>query len=619
MGPRRSLVLAVGLALVLVADMPRDDAPAQPASGPVGRVALAGPWILRSDAGDEGLRRGWARGGFAGSSVTVPYSPNAKPDRLRGRALMPAFNGTIAWFRTTFTVPAAGDYALDFGSVNHKATVWVDGRVRARHVGAYLPFEARFRAAPGRHTLVVRADYRDPLQMKRTGWHRTWFNFGGINRPVTLRPLAASDLTAPTLTTTLAPDGSAVARLSVEVRNRAASRPIAVEGELRRGEQRVPFAFPRRRVGAGDVAVLRTTVRVPTPALWSPAEPNLYELDLAVRGETSWRGRTGLRRLTWRGRALFVNGRRVRLRGAAIPEDAYGRGDALRPRDMDRLVAGLKAIGANATRSQHPLSPALLDRLDAAGIMVWQGVGPIDSPGAFRESTPARKRLARQRTLASYRELQLHPSIIVWSLANEVAGGGHRGGQAAYIDRMARELHRRDPGRMVGVDVWGAHPPKSDRGLLLYRNLDVVGLTDYIGWYENVRLRGAALVRAVRAKVRSFARAFPRKVVMVTEFGAEGNLANPAGAPGGYAFQQRLLSDHIRAYAREPELSGMLIWSLRDFEVTPRFRGGSIRGQVPDIRIRRGLNSKGLFTYAGRPKPAVATVRRLYGRLAARR
>jgi hypothetical protein len=615
---RRVAAIAALLALAMVGGMSRADTPPVGLSGAAGRVALDGPWILRSDHHNAGLRRGWARGGFAGSRVTIPYAPNARPDRLHPPALMPAFEGTIAWYRTTFEVPADGDYALDFGSVNHKAKVWVDGRLRARHVGPYLPFAAPFHARAGRHTLVVRADYRDPLQMKLDGWHRTWFNFGGITRGVTLRPLGRSDLLVPTATTTLRRDGSALVRLSVHVRNRDVRRPIRVSGELRHGAQRVPFAFAPARIGPGDVAVLRTTVRVPDPALWSPEQPNLYELDLAVPGESAWRGRTGLRQLTWRGRALFVNGRRVRLRGACVPEDAYGRGDALRARDMDRLVEHLKAIGANATRSQHPLSPALLDRLDEAGIMVWQGVGPIDAPGAFREDTPARQRLARERTLTSYRELQLHPSIIAWSLANEVAFAGHPGGQAAYIDRMARELHRRDPGRMVGVDVWGAHPPDSDRGLLLYRHLDVVGLTNYIGWYENVHLRGARLVRAVRAKVRSFARAFPDKVVMVTEFGAEGNAANPAGAPGGYAFQQRLLADHIRAYAREPELAGMLIWSLRDFEVTPHFLGGSIRHQVPDIRIRRGLNSKGLFSYAGRPKPAVAVVRRLYRRLAAR-
>jgi hypothetical protein len=305
----------------------------------------------------------------------------------------------------------------------------------------------------------------------------------------------------------------------------------------------------------------------------------------------------------------------VVLHGASLSEDAYGHGDALTGADMDRLVAELKAVGADATRSQHPLAPALLDRLDAAGIMVWQGVGPVDSPGAFREGTPARLRESRRRTRTSVAQLQLHPSIVVWSLANEVAGGGHSGGQAQFIDAEARELHRRDPGRLVGVDVWGSHPPSSDSGLQLYRHLDVIGLTNYAGWYSETGLSGPPLAAAVATATSAFERSFPDKLLMVTEFGAEGDARAPAGTPGSDGFQAQLLATHIATYAADPQLAGMLLWTLRDFEVTPAFRGGSIRALLPSLVLTPGRNEKGLFTYRGAAKPAVATVRRLFARL----
>jgi hypothetical protein len=54
------------------------------------------------------------------------------------------------------------------------------------------------------------------------------------------------------------------------------------------------------------------------------------------------------------------------------------------------------------------------------------------------------------------------------------------------------------------------------------------------------------------------------------------------------------------------------VWNLQDFALAPSFAGGSIRGQVPSIRLVRGINQKGLFTYDGRPKPAVAAVRRAF-------
>jgi beta-galactosidase/beta-glucuronidase len=525
--------------------------------------------------------------------------------------------GTIAWYRTRFSVPAAGDYVLDFQSVDYRALVWVDGRqLGGAHTGEFQPFSRTFHArGAGSHVLVVRTDYSNVPAQNRAGWHRTWFNFGGITREVTLRPLARSDIVSPTLTTTLDASGDALVAVTVHLHNRGAARRIHLSGTLAHGAQQTAIAFPPVVVEAGGWRVLRASVRVRRPALWSPAHPQLYDLSYEVPGEATWSGRTGLRQLTWHGRRLYVNGRRVLLHGASLQEDAYGHGDALSPADMDRIVSELRAIGANATRAQHPLTPALLERLDAAGIMVWQEIGPNDSPGSWVSTTQALRRAARERVRQSYFQLQLHPSILVWSLANEVAGDGHRGGQAQFVSRAARELHRRDPGRLVGVDVWGTHLPRSDRGLLLYRDLDVVGLTNYSGWYSDTRARGARLRGIVRRAVGTFARVFSDKLLLVSEFGAEANARNGSHAPGGFAFQARLLRDHITSYRGDGRLAGMLIWALRDFAVPTSFGGGSIRSQVPGIRLVKGLNEKGLFDYRGAPKPAVAVVRALFSAL----
>ena len=124
---------------------------------------------------------------------------------------------------------------------------------------------------------------------------------------------------------------------------------------------------------------------------------------------------------------------------------------------------------------------------------------------------------------------------------------------------------------------------------------------------------------------RGFARTFKGKVLIVSEFGAEANPANPADAPGGYAFQSWLLRRHIATYRALPQLAGMLVWNLRDFAVSPTFAGGSIKSVVPDIQIERGLNTKGLFDFGGparsrRPRPCATRVRaaRRRARVAAR-
>jgi beta-galactosidase/beta-glucuronidase len=363
-------------------------------------------------------------------------------------------------------------------------------------------------------------------------------------------------------------------------------------------------------VPARGSATARATVRLARPALWSPDRPRLQLLHLAVPGEAGWTERVGLRELRWDGGRLRVNGRPLTLHGASLHEDAPGRGDALAPADMDGIVARLRAIGANATRAQHPLAPALLERLDAAGILLWQEVGPMDSPGAWTSTTAAGRRLALRRDVVTVEQERVHASVLTWNLGNEVSGDGHAGGQASYVARAAALLHRLDPGRPVALDVWGRGLPRDDRGLL-YRDVDLVGVTMYEGWYERVGESGAALRANLRRRLARAEAAFAGHVLVLSEFGAEADGVAAPDAPGGVRYQARLVGDVIRAARADPRLDGWLVWALQDFPLSPTFTGGSIRRALPALRLERGFNMKGLFTVDGRPKPAAAVVRRL--------
>ena len=584
------------------------------AQGPTGAVALNGPWTVSHDPGDRGSLRGWATGRFPGRTVWVPNVANPAP--ITRTAGARNYDGSVAWYRTAFRVAGAGTYAVRFASVNHRATVWMDGRRLGSHAGTYQPFEFRFPAAAGTHNLVVKVDWRDPLQMARDGFHRTWFNFGGINRGVTIRPIAPSEVLSPSLSTRLSPDGHrALVTLSVGVRNHVRARPILLAGTLAHGDKRIKLPFATRSFAARGTAVLRSTVSISDPALWSPSHPNLYDLQLGVAGESGYRARVGLRQLTWSGGRIFLNGRPLALHGASIEEDVRGRGDALTGADQDAIVNGLKSLGANATRSQHPLDDQLLARLDAAGILVWQGIGPVDAPGNWSSQGPRLTRLAEDRARATVREERLHPSVIAWNLANEIANNGHSGGQVGYVNTLARQLHASDPGRLVALDVWGQRPPRVAGPI--YRGVDAIGATDYVGWYEDTFAPAGTVQRDIRARVEHLRRVFAGRVLIVSEFGAEANYLNRRGAPGGIGFQARLLRLHIRTYRQLSDLSGMLVWNLRDFAVTPSFAGGSIHRQVPGIRLLKGLNQKGLYDYDGRPKPAVGAVRRAFAGLPA--
>jgi beta-galactosidase/beta-glucuronidase len=602
-----ALVLACGL---LAGNVAAAEAPAAQSlifEGPGGRTRLL-RWSLRSDPGDRGLAHGWQRGGFAGRPVSVPNDVN--PLAYSGRAGARNYEGSVAWYRTSFTAGSAGEHALDFQSANFQATVWVDGRALGSHRGSYLPFELRTQLSPGAHTLVVRVDWRNPGAQSRSGFHRTWFNWGGLNGEVDVRPIGPSELSAPALRSAVRADGSASVSVSVQVHNYGPPRTLRPEGALVRGAEAVPLAFAPVTLARGASAVASSTVEIAAPALWSPASPSLYQLSLAIAGESSYAARIGLRELSWQGGRLMLNGRRLLLHGATIQADAAGRGDALSPADEDAIVARLKSIGANAARAQHPLDPALLERLDAAGILVWQGIGPVEGAGNWYSSTPRLLAEAERQARTAALAAQLHPSIFAWNLVDEVAHNGHNAAEVSYVRATARWLHAHDATRMVAVDVWGDHPPRSPGAL--YAEVDAVAETDYSGWYDSPRDSPAQMVAAMRRRLAKMERTFARKVLVISEFGAESNRLNPRGSPGSYAYQARLLAAHIGVYAADPRLTAMFVWVLSDYPLTPSFHGGSIRGVLPRLRLIEGLNQKGLFTYGGQAKSAAAVVARLF-------
>lgn len=576
--------------------------------GPTSRIALREHWVVALDPHNVGNARGWQSGRFPGMPASVPRVMNAQP--VTGDPGIRSYEGSVAWYRTHIETPKAGNYALRFESVNFRASVYLDGHHLGGHIGTYLPFELRFHAAaPGRHVLVVRVDWRSPSEQARQGFHRTWFNFGGINGEVTLRQLGPSDVVAPTIHTALV-GSTAYVTLTAEVHNYAALRTLALGGTLSHGDQSATLHFAPLTLSHGGSGIATASLKIDHPALWAPGSPNLYDLDLKIGDESEYRARVGLRQVTWGGGRLYLNGKPVALRGASIQEDVQGVGDALDPPEQQHIVDDLQRLHANATRSQHPLDLGLLERLDAAGILVWQGVGPVDPAGGWSADTPKLMHNAEKRVRVTARQAQAHPSIIAWNLANEVSGNGHSGGQDRYVHDMAQMLHQTDPGRLVALDIWGTHAPRNPG--TIYDGVDAIGETDYVGWYVDPLASPAQVAALIRSKLESLHAAFPGKVLVISEFGAEANYLNPPARPGGYGFQASMLRTHINVYRSLPFLSGMLVWDLRDFAVAPSFAGGSIHRAVPGIQLVRGLNQKGLETYSGLPKPAFAAVASSY-------
>jgi beta-galactosidase/beta-glucuronidase len=359
------------------------------------------------------------------------------------------------------------------------------------------------------------------------------------------------------------------------------------------------FRLPKQRSAKRR---LQLKVPVPAPQLWAPEAPNLYSAQITLRDHGAVqqieRRQIGLRSVTVVGGRLRLNNRPIQLRGASIHEDMPGHGAALTGKDMDTIVAELKELGANVTRSHYLLNDALLRRFDRAGIMVWNQA-PIwqrDRHGNLL-AKPAERARAWQtlrRTVVGGRS---HPSVITHSVANELWSRPDERPRSTkrYLIEAQAEARALDPTLPISVDINGrpGHPEQ-----FTYHRFDMLGINQYYGWYSWV-----SNFDELPLFLQEMRDNYPDKALVMTEFGAEGR-AELATAPlekkGGYAFQAMHAARTLDVLDRAP-MSGGIYWTLREFEITPGWTGGAGRRPAPFWPNTR--HQKGLLMYDGEKKP----------------
>jgi beta-glucuronidase len=597
---RRTLTFLTALVLVLGVTAPALAA-GKPwySDGPGGRILMNDKWLFRADPNDEGLATGWAtQPETAGwSRVAVPHAWNAGDDSEA------SFAGTVGWYRRDLHVPSkpsGADWIVRFESVNYRATVFLNGVEIAQHEAASIPFEVPLTGLrSGVNRLVMRVDSRRDRTSLPPGPSGGWWNYGGILREVYLRPVVELDFAE--LLTRPVSDRELLVRATLsnlDGRTRRASVSVRIRGATTQlGSVRVP-AHASRSVSR--------RVTVPGARLWAPRRPALFEVAATATADGrrigSYVVHTGLRRLAIRGNGrMTMNGLALNLRGASIHEQTPQRGSALLPADHARQITMLRGLGATLTRSHYPFSEDFLERADRAGIAVWEEIPFYQlSESAMRD--PAVRKKGLDYLAAAIRRDQNHPSVIAWSIGNELPATPGRG-QRAYIREAVSLAHRLDPTRPVAL-AFAGYPTKNYIGA--FHHLDALGVNDYFGWYPGpigqIVNRGALGQYLDRVHAN-----YPAKAIFVTEFGAEANREGPPDEKGTYDFQKEFMRFHLATYAKRPWINGAINWVLQDFKVRPNWSGGNPKPDSPWLR-------KGLLDENGAKKPSYGPTRRTYTR-----
>ncbi|MGI8596438.1 MAG: glycoside hydrolase family 2 protein [Thermoleophilaceae bacterium] len=571
------------------------------ADGHGGRYLMDGTWLFRTDAEDRGVGRGFQRQTSAEgwNRITVPNASNAEDNSPESQ------RGTVNWYRKDFRPPSGRNFVFRFEAVNFRARVYLNGREIGRHEGDDIPFEIpASKMKRGTNRLVVRvdnrrqaADFPGARDQASGAPGGGWWNYNGILREVYLRRVGAVDIVdfgvRPILPCRRC---AATAVVTATLRSGGGGRKTARLNATVAG-RRVPF----REVGipARGTRQVSARVRIPNPRLWEPGSPELYRARASVQG-SSFRTHFGIRSFSVnREGRMLLNGRPVALRGASIHEEAPGVGAALGPAQRAQLFNSLRDLGATVTRAHYPLHPSFYEMADRSGILIYDQIPFYQVGDQFIKLKSVREKGLRYLEDTIRRD-QNHPSVFVWSVANEL-GARPTDNQNAYVAAADRLANRLDPSRLTSIDFAG-YPGLPRPGI--YRRLDILGVNSYFGWYP-----GPGGSVADRSNLGPFFdslhKSYPRQSLFVTEFGAESNRSGPVDEKGTFEFQNDFMDFHVRAYDEKPYIGGAIAWILRDFKVRPEWDGGNPQPNPP-------FNNKGLIEENGTRKPAFGVTQRLY-------
>ena len=376
------------------------------------------------------------------------------------------FPAGVGWYQKRFPVTdelRGTTVLVEFEGVYMNAEVWLDEHFLGRQPYGYTSFSFDLTphlAAGSEHTLRVMVDNGgQPNSRWYSGsgiyrhvwlWHGDQVHVGPHDVWVTTPEVSTSDATV-RVRTSVTNDTDAEREVTVR------SRVVAPRGRTADSVDRT------ETIPAGGRLEYTQDLLVRRPKLWSPDEPQLYRLETEIRigrkvvdtASTSF----GIRSVEISAASgLRLNGEPTELRGGCVHHDNGPLGAASYDRAEERKVELLKANGFNAVRCAHnPPAPAFLDACDRLGMLVideafdcWRnGKNTADYHTSFddwwRRDLDAM--IVRDRN---------HPSVIMWSIGNEVVERELPEG-ARLARALADHVRGVDPTRPVTAGVNGSH------------------------------------------------------------------------------------------------------------------------------------------------------------------
>lgn len=408
-----------------------------------------------------------------------------------------ALPGGVGWYRKQFRIRNLDcRYKIEFDGIYMNSSVYVNGHLVGTRPYGYISFSYDITdfLVRGSNTIAVRVDNSDQPNSR-------WYSGCGIYRDVRLVKVTPVHV-AQWGTYVTARTDSNRATLDIETRienDGDAGQSFSVWSTVLDSKGRIVASRSTRC----DSTVVRQTFDVQNPHLWDIEDPHLYTLRTEIRkdGRTidSYSSTFGIRDIRFdAATGFYLNGKHVVINGVCLHHDQGCLGTAVNRRAIERQLQILKDMGCNAIRCSHnPPSPVLLDLCDSMGFLVmdeafdmWhkkktgQDYARFFDDWAERDLTDM---ILRDRN---------HPSIVIWSIGNEVQEQWDYSLGMEIAPRLAGLIRSLDPTRPITA---GCNEPGVRNPLFQSGALDIIGFN-----YHN-------------SNVESVPRLFPGKPFIVTE------------------------------------------------------------------------------------------------------
>ena len=421
----------------------------------------------------------------AGNNIG-PFSKNSTEGSASGQTV-----GGEGWYRKTFTLSEEdlkGKVSLYFEGAYYHTYIYLNGR----HI-YFNPYGySSFRFDITDHVLPAGEENTLSVCVKNEGKNTRWYAGSGIYRHVWLIKTPALHLDD--WSTNIEAISEDVKVSSLILNESSENKTATFTAEIYDSENKlVTTKSLETKVNSGKEEPVVLNIQISDAKKWSPETPNLYKAVLSVSdGETTDRYSTkfGIRTIEFSAeKGFLLNGVPTLLRGGCVHHDNGLLGAASFDRAEERRLQLLKNNGFNAVRCSHNIpSEHFLYACDSIGLMVideafdhWLvAKNPNDYHNFFTE-------FSNRDLQVMLRRDRNHPSIIMWSIGNEVPGRIEPEGMAA-AERLRKMVKKYDTTRPVTAAIcdWDIPwHPWEDETAKAFNSLDVGGYNYLYNKYES--------------------------------------------------------------------------------------------------------------------------------------